>query len=94
MPGWPSQSCTRRGSTPRVEEAVIQTRVEADQEEARAEQVNDAVDTIMETLHSYGYKPTLRIEDVEVQGGGPVPGWNTLNSTISSSAGAPAAHQL
>jgi transcriptional regulator with XRE-family HTH domain len=56
------------------EEAVIQARVEADQEEARSEQVNDAVNMIMETLRSHGYKPTLRIEDVEVHGGGPIPG--------------------
>lgn len=50
--------------------------MEADHEEARSEQVSDAVDTIMETLRSHGYKPTLLIEDVEVHGGGPVPGWN------------------
>jgi uncharacterized protein (UPF0297 family) len=58
------------------EEAVIQARVQADQEEARAEQVNDAVNTIMEALRSHGYKPVLRIVDVEVHGGGQVPGWN------------------
>ena len=56
------------------EEAVIQARVEADQEEARSEQVNDAVNMIMETLRSHGYKPALCIEDVEVHGGGPIPG--------------------
>jgi hypothetical protein len=55
------------------EEAVIQARVEADQEEDRAEQVNDAVDVIMEALRSHGYKPALRIEDVEVHGPGPGP---------------------
>lgn len=50
---------TSRLDTP-SEEAVIQARVETDQEAVRSEQVN-------------GYKPALRIEDVEVQGGGPVP---------------------
>lgn len=53
---------------------MIQARVEADQEEGHSEQVNDAVDMIMESLRSHGYKPTLRIEDVEVHGGGPIPG--------------------
>jgi len=56
------------------EEAVIQARVEADQEETRSEQVNDSVDMIMDTLRGHGYKPALRIEDVEVHGGGPVSG--------------------
>jgi hypothetical protein len=51
-----------------AEEAVIEARVEADQDAARSEQVNDAVNTIMATLRSNGYKPTLRIEDVEVDG--------------------------
>ena len=50
------------------EEAVIQARVEADQEEARSEQVNDAVNTIMDALRSNGYDPALRIEDVQVHG--------------------------
>ena len=50
------------------EEAVIQARVEADQEEARSEQVNDAVNTIMDALRSNGYQPALRIEDVHVHG--------------------------
>ena len=50
------------------EEAVIQARVEADQEEARSEQVNDAVNTIMDALRSNGYDPAVRIEDVQVHG--------------------------
>lgn len=56
-----------------AEEAVIEARVEADQDAGRSEQVNDAVNTILDALRSNGYKPTLRIEDVEVDGGGPVP---------------------
>lgn len=51
-----------------AEEAVIEARVEADQEAARSEQVNDAVNKILDTLRNNGYKPTLRIEDVEVHG--------------------------
>jgi transcriptional regulator with XRE-family HTH domain len=50
------------------EEAVIEARVEADHEAARAEQVNDEVNKILEALRSNGYKPALRIEDVEIHG--------------------------
>jgi len=50
------------------EEAVIQARVEADQEAARSEQVNDAVSKILDALRSSGYEPALRIKDVEVRG--------------------------
>jgi transcriptional regulator with XRE-family HTH domain len=56
-----------------AEEAVIEARVEIDQESARSEQVDDAVNKILDALRSNGYKPTLRIEDVEIDGGGPVP---------------------
>ena len=50
------------------EEAVIQARVETDQEAARSEQVNDTVSKILDALRSNGYEPALRIEDVEVHG--------------------------
>lgn len=50
------------------EEAVIQARVETDQEAARSEQVNDTVNKILDALRSNGYEPALRIEDVEVHG--------------------------
>jgi transcriptional regulator with XRE-family HTH domain len=53
-----------------AEEAVIQARVEADQEAERSEQVNDEINKILDALRSNGYRPTLRIEDVEVHGGG------------------------
>jgi hypothetical protein len=56
-----------------AEEAVIEAQVEADQDAVRSEQVNDAVNKIFDALRSNGYKPTLRIEDVEVDGGEPVP---------------------
>jgi hypothetical protein len=52
---------------------VIEARVEADQDAARSEQVNDAVNKILDALRGNGYRPTLRIEDVEVDGDGPVP---------------------
>ena len=51
-----------------AEEAVIQARVEADQEAVRSEQVNDALDKILAALRSSGYEPALRIEDVEIHG--------------------------
>ena len=50
------------------EEAVIEARVETDQKAARSEQVNDAVNKILDALRSNGYEPVLRIEDVEVHG--------------------------
>jgi transcriptional regulator with XRE-family HTH domain len=56
-----------------AEEAVIQARVEADQEAARSEQVNDEINKILDALRSNGYQPVLRIEDVEVEGGGDPP---------------------
>ena len=46
------------------EEAVIEARVEIEQEAARSEQVNDAVNKILDVLRSNGYEPVLRIEDV------------------------------
>jgi hypothetical protein len=52
---------------------VIQARVEADQEAARSEQVNDEINKILDALRSNGYRPILRIEDVEVEGGGHPP---------------------
>jgi transcriptional regulator with XRE-family HTH domain len=52
------------------EEAVIQARVEADQEAERSEQVNDEINKILDALRSNGYQPVLRIENVEVDGGG------------------------
>ncbi len=51
-----------------ADEAVIEARVEADQEAARAEQVHNAVGKILDALRSNGYEPALRIEDVEVHG--------------------------
>ena len=47
---------------------MIQARVETDQEADRSEQVNDAVNKILDALRSNGYEPALRIEDVEVHG--------------------------
>ena len=38
------------------EEAVIQARVETDQEAERSEQVNDAVNKILDALRSNGYE--------------------------------------
>lgn len=57
------------------EEAVIQARAEAEHDAVRSEQVSDEVDKILDALRSNGYKPVLRIEDVESHGGGPLPAW-------------------
>ena len=49
---------------------MIEARVETEHEAARGEQVNDEVNKILEALRSNGYKPVLRIEYVEIHGGG------------------------
>ena len=49
---------------------MIEARAEADQEGARAEQVNETVNKILDALRTNGYEPALRIEDVEVHGTG------------------------
>jgi transcriptional regulator with XRE-family HTH domain len=52
------------------EEAVIQARIEGDQEDAQAEHVNDEVGKVLAALRTAGYEPALRFEDVEIVGGG------------------------
>lgn len=47
---------------------MIEARVEADQEVARSERVNNAVGKIMDALRCNGYETAPRIEDVEVHG--------------------------
>ncbi len=69
------------------EEAVIQARVEADQDAARSEQVTNTVNTILDALRSNGYEPALRIEDVEVHGGGPVPVRTPVQPTAPRTSG-------
>ena len=56
-----------------AEQAVIEARIETDQEDAQAQQVDDAVDKVLEALRTVGYEPALRIEDVEYEGGEPLP---------------------
>ena len=70
------------------EEAVIQARVEADQEVARSEQVDDAVSKILDALRSNGYEPALRIEDVKIFGGEPGPGGTVVLPVGTVGAGA------
>ena len=70
------------------EEAVIQARVETDQEAARSEQVNDAVNKILDALRNSGYEPALRIEDVTISGGEPGPGGTRPLSADTTDAGA------
>ena len=61
-------------STP-PEEAVIQARVKTDQEGAREEQVNAEIGKVLDALRAARATAALRIQDVEVGGGGPVPAW-------------------
>ena len=56
-----------------AEQAAIEARIEADQEEAQSQQVEDAVGKVLDALRTAGYKPALRIEDIEYEGGGPLP---------------------
>jgi transcriptional regulator with XRE-family HTH domain len=68
-------------STP-PEEAVIQARIETDQEEAQAEQVSDQLDKVLAALRTAGYEPVLRIEDiVEHEGGGSPRVWTSPQPT-------------
>ena len=56
------------------EEAVIEARVDSEDEATRSEKLNDAVVKILDAIRSNGYEPTLRIEDIEHEGGsGPLP---------------------
>lgn len=63
-----------------AEEAVIEARVECDQAEDQRQQVHDEVGKVLEALRTAGYKPVLRIEDVELSGGGPLPVWTPAQS--------------
>jgi hypothetical protein len=56
-------------STP-AEEAAIEARVDTYQEGAREEQVGAGLVKVMDALRAGGYEPSLRIEDVEISGGG------------------------
>jgi transcriptional regulator with XRE-family HTH domain len=47
-----------------AERAVIEARVEFDQEDTHREQLSQTVDTIMAALRTNGYEPTLRVEDI------------------------------
>ena len=55
------------------EQAVIEARIETDQEEAQAQQVDGEVDKVLDALRAAGYNPTLHIEDVQYEGGEPQP---------------------
>ena len=57
------------------EEAVIQARVDSDDEEARSEKLNGEVVKILAALRANGYEPHLRVEDVTVGGGSDLPEW-------------------
>jgi hypothetical protein len=68
-------------STP-PEQAVIEARIETDQEDAQAQVVYEEVGKVLEALRSAGYHPTLRIEDIEIVGGGGHPAvWTPAQPT-------------
>ncbi len=47
-----------------AEQAVIEARVQFDQDDTHREQLAHTVETIMAALRANGYEPTLRVEDV------------------------------
>jgi transcriptional regulator with XRE-family HTH domain len=49
-----------------AERAVIEARVEFEQEDTHREQLNQTVDTIMVALRASGYEPTLSVDDIQV----------------------------
>jgi len=57
------------------EEAVIQARVDSEDEATRSEKLNSEVVKILDALRANGYEPHLRVEDVTTGGGGDVPEW-------------------
>jgi hypothetical protein len=66
-------SCTGDRAWPSSQSAMVQFQSRRNQHAERSEQVNDEINKISDALRSNGYRPTLRIEDVEVHGGGPPP---------------------
>ena len=73
------------------EQAAVEARIAADEAGAQAQQVDNAVDKVLDALRAAGYQPTLRIEDVQVEGGdgGPLPAW-TPEQPPGTSADSPA----
>ena len=59
-------------STP-PEEAVIQARIETYRADAEVDHVSDEVGKVLAALRTAGYEPLLRIEDIEITGGGGSP---------------------
>jgi transcriptional regulator with XRE-family HTH domain len=57
------------------EEAVIEARVDAGNEEGLSEQLSDEVSKVLAALRSSGYEPVRRIEDITYHDGGPLPAW-------------------
>jgi hypothetical protein len=59
------------------EQAAIEARIAAGEADAQAQQVDEEVDKVLDALRAAGYQPTLRIEDVKIEGGdgGPLPAW-------------------
>jgi transcriptional regulator with XRE-family HTH domain len=58
-----------------AEQAVIEARVEGDQQDAQSEHIHDEVSKIMAALRTTDYQATWRIEDVQVEPGGPLGVW-------------------
>jgi hypothetical protein len=56
-----------------AEQAAIEARIEADEEEAQSRQVDDAVGKVLDALRTAGYQPALRIEDISTKTADPSP---------------------
>lgn len=57
-----------------AERAVIEARVEFEQEDTHREQLAKTVDTIMAALRANGYEPTLSVDDIHVVDPATAPG--------------------
>ena len=64
---------TSRLSTP-PEEAVIQARIGTCREDAHAQEIHDEAGKVRDALRTAGWRPVLRIKDIEITRAGPSPG--------------------
>jgi transcriptional regulator with XRE-family HTH domain len=58
-----------------AEQAVIEARIEGDQEDAQSEHIHGEVGKVLAALRTAGYEASLRVEDLQVGGGGPLRVW-------------------
>jgi hypothetical protein len=65
------------------EQAVFESRIEVRHEGELGDYRFDEVNKLMGALRTSGYEPNLRIEDVTVHGGGPLPAWTPGETELS-----------